>query len=67
MALAMYWAVSAGACSEAQDAVYEQKALRKQLRSLCSLFKQGLRLVRRCLAGFARLPQLCEGWINWAW
>lgn len=41
-----------------------KKTLRKRLRSLCSLFKQGLRFLRRCLIGYARLPALWQVWIN---
>ena len=64
MALAMYWAVSAGVFREAQDAIREQKNAAKAAEILCSLFKQGLRFLPRCLTGLANLPRLWQVWIN---
>ena len=41
-----------------------KRGIRKRLRSLCSLFKQGLRFLRRCIAGFGKIPRLWEAWAN---
>ena len=40
-----------------------KKGIRKALRSLCSLFKQGLRRIRRCFAGYDQMPKLWDVWI----
>ena len=40
------------------------RGIRKRLKSLCSLFKQGLRFLRRCIAGFGKIPRFWEAWAN---
>ena len=65
LAIAMYWAVSTGASEEHYVALRgEKKGVRKARRSLCSLFKAGLRTIRRCLAGYAKIPRLWKIWVN---
>ena len=45
-------------------ATRRKKGVRKARRSLCSLFRAGLRTIRRSLAGFAKIHKLRDVWIN---
>ena len=68
MAIAMYWAVSTGAADEQIVAKNGKKrGVRKTQRSLCSLFKQGLRFLRRCFIGYQKVPKLWHVWIFEGW
>ena len=60
LAIAMYWAVSTGATEEHHLAQRGEKRGQKPRRSLCSLFKTGLRTIRRALAGYAKIHKLSE-------
>ena len=65
LAIAMYWAVSTGANEEHQVAQRgEKRGGQKARRSLCSLFKAGLRAIRRASARCAKIPKLRDIWIN---
>ena len=59
MAIAMYWAVS---CGLAEDAASPPNPASKNARSLCSLFKRGLRFFKRYFALTVRLPKLWGRW-----
>ena len=63
-AIAVYRAVSTGKRRTPCRATRRKKGVRKARRSLCSLFRAGLRTIRRSLAGFAKIHKLREVWIN---
>lgn len=64
MGIAVYWAVSCGAFDEIQCRRKRLKkgTLKKLARSLTSLFKAGLRFLRRCHAMAQPIPPLSTVW-----
>lgn len=58
MALALYWAISCGVWDELNHPLPYEKKSKKAARCRMSLFKRGLRFLRRCLTLDQKIPQL---------